>query len=161
MKKAIFAGAIVSLMTFSAVSVSAQSINSASYYVHPKQSNNEGDANKQHRHHHHHNKENNQLFKKHKKEVIQYLSNYLNQPEANVNKVVEKHQMEMKKLIFIAVVAKLSNKPLENVIAQKEKSKSFKDFLSNNNIKHEQFFNEMRRVHQDIITKIEPAKTKN
>jgi hypothetical protein len=98
------------------------------------------------------------MLENHKKEVVKYISNYLNQPEANINKAVEQHKMEMKKLIFIAVVSKLSNKPLENIIAQKGKTNSFKEILDNNNIKREQFFEEMKRVHRDIFTQIEPTK---
>jgi hypothetical protein len=154
MRKFLIAGAMVSFLTISTMSVNAQSPDSARYHVHPDQD--QVDHDKHHRHHHHHNNENNKILATHKKEVVKYLSNYLNQPEANVNKVVDQHKLEMKKLIFISVVAKLSNTSLENVIAQKEKAKSFQDLLNNNNIKREQFFNEMRKVHKDIFTIIKP-----
>ncbi|MFB7139126.1 hypothetical protein ACFCYN_05715 [Gottfriedia sp. NPDC056225] len=158
MKKAIFAGAVVSVFALSTLSVNAQKIEAANYYVHPQHDHdattNDGEH---HRHHHHHDKKANKMLEKHKKEVVKYVSNYLKQPEANINKAVEQNKLEMKKLIFIAVVSKLSNKPLENIIAQKGKTNSFKDILDNNNIKREQFFEEMKRVHQDLFTQIKPA----
>lgn len=152
MKKAIFAGAVVSLFTLSTITVNAQNIEAANYSVHPHDG-------EHHRHHHHHgNKAHKKMLENHKKEVIKYISKYLNQPEAKVNKAVKQHKLEMKKLIFIAVVSKLANKPLENIIAQKGKTKSFKEILDNNNIKREQFFEEMKRVHRDIFAQIQPTK---
>ncbi|WP_088066460.1 hypothetical protein [Gottfriedia luciferensis] len=163
MKKAIFAGAMVGLFTLSTISVNAQKIEAGNYYVHPKHDH-DFDANPnegEHHRHHHDNKANKMLLQKHKKEVVKYVANYLNQPEANINKAVKQHKMEMKSLIFISVVSKLSNKPLENIIAQKAKSKSFKEILDNNNIKREQFFEEMKRVHEEIFRQIEPTQPKN
>ncbi|PGS56336.1 hypothetical protein [Bacillus sp. AFS041924] len=150
MKKAIFAGAVVSLFTLSTITVNAQNIEAANYSVHPHDG--------EHHRHHHGNKAHKKMLENHKKEVIKYISKYLNQPEAKVNKAVNQHKLEMKKLIFIAVVSKLANKPLENIIAQKGKTKSFKEILDNNNIKREQFFEEMKRVHRDIFAQIQPIK---
>lgn len=156
MRRLAIAGVMVSFLTVSTISVNAQVPESPRHHVHPDQD--QVDHDKHHRHHHHYNNEKNKILAKHKKEVVKYLSNYLNQPEANVNKVVDQHKLEMKKLIFISVVAKLSNTSLENVLAQKEKAQSLKDLLSNNNINRDQFFNEIRKVHKDIFTIIEPNK---
>jgi len=158
MKKAIFAGAVVSLFTLSTITVNAENIAAANYYVHPHHDHDATTEDGEHHRHHHHNNKANKMLENHKKEVVKYISNYLNQPESNINKAVEQHKMEMKKLIFIAVISKLSNKPLENIIAQKGKTNSFKEILDNNNIKREQFFEEMKRVHRDIFTQIEPTK---
>ncbi|PGL69027.1 hypothetical protein [Bacillus sp. AFS055030] len=157
MKKAIFAGAVVSLFTLNTIAVNAETNAAANYYVHPHHDHDATtDHGEHHRHHHHHKAH--KMLEKHKKEVVKYLSKYLNQPEAKLNKIVEQHKLKMKKLIFIAVVSKLSNKPLENIIAQKNKTNSFKEILDNNNIKREQFFEEMKKVHRDIFTQIEPTK---
>lgn len=150
MKKVILAGAMLSALTFSSLSVNAQEVDWSKF--NPKHN----EPQHHEPHHHHHDNKHHHLLNKHKKEVVQYISSYLNQPEANISKFVDEQKVEMKKLIFIAVISKLSNKPLENVIAAKKENTSFKDLLSKYNINHEQFHNEMKRVHKDIYTRIAP-----
>jgi len=149
MKKLILASAMVSALTFGTISVGAQEVDWSKF--NPKHN-----EPQHHGHPHHHDNKHHELLNKHKKEVVKYISNYVNQPEANVNKLVNDQKIEMKKLIFVAVVSKLSKQPMENIIAAKKENKSFKDLLSKYNIDHEQFHNEMKRVHGDLFTRIAP-----
>ncbi|MEH6937991.1 hypothetical protein V7056_09035 [Bacillus sp. JJ664] len=149
MKKLILASAMVSALTFGTISVGAQEVDWSKF--NPKHN-----EPQHHGHPHHHDNKHHELLNKHKKEVVKYISNYVNQPEANVNKLVNDQKIEMKKLIFVAVVSKLSNQPMENIIAAKKENKSFKDLLSKYNIDHEQFHNEMKRVHEDLFTRFAP-----
>jgi len=149
MKKLILASAMVSALTFGTISVGAQEVDWSKF--NPKHN-----EPQHHGHPHHHDNKHHELLNKHKKEVVKYISNYVNQPEANVNKLVNDQKIEMKKLIFVAVISKLSNQPMENIIAAKKENKSFKDLLSKYNIDHEQFHNEMKRVHEDLFTRIAP-----
>lgn len=148
MKKFIISGTLVSILALSPLTINAKEAEPKKYNAHHDHQNH---FERHHKEHHR-----NHFMEKHQQEVIQYLSTYLNQPSDKLTKLVTDQKLRMKELIFVSAISKLSNKPIEDVIAKK-KTLGFEELLKSYNITKEQLFTEMKTIHKGIKEKIKPA----
>jgi DNA-directed RNA polymerase specialized sigma subunit len=89
------------------------------------------------------------FVKNNEKEVKEYLAEYANKTNKEIDKYIE-DGFPLRFLIGAAALAKLSEKPLEEIIAYKKEKKSFHDVMETLDINKEQLQQELQHFKEDV-----------
>lgn len=89
------------------------------------------------------------FVKNNEKEVQKYLAEYANKTDEEIDKYI-KDGFHLRFLIGAAALAKLSEKPLEEIIAYKKEKKSFHDVMETLDISKEELQQELQQFKKDV-----------
>ncbi|MGG0717114.1 hypothetical protein ABE096_05850 [Robertmurraya massiliosenegalensis] len=95
-----------------------------------------------------------QFVKENKKEVKAFLAGYANKTEAEIDAYI-KEGIPLRFLIGAAAIAKLSDKPIDEIITYKKEHKPFHEVMETLDISKEDLHKELKQFKEDVKKSVE------
>lgn len=94
-----------------------------------------------------------QFVKEHPEAVMEYIGTYTNTKKADIQAYIDE-DIPLRFLIGAAVLAKLSDKKLDEMVAYKKEGKSFHDIMEELHINREDLHKELNQFRSDVQQKV-------
>ncbi|GIN70893.1 hypothetical protein J14TS2_13680 [Bacillus sp. J14TS2] len=90
------------------------------------------------------------FYKDHQEEILGYIAGYSAISPEELKKIQTENSLETYHIMNAAIIAKLSNSALVDIVNEHKAGKKFYDIAQNRNVKKAEFRKEFKRVHHEL-----------
>ncbi len=90
------------------------------------------------------------FYKENEEEILIFIAGYSSLSIEELKKIQQDNSLKTQQLMRAAIIAKLSNSALVDIVNEQKMGKKFYEIAKNRNVKKNEFIKEMKRIHHEM-----------